>query len=65
MVSHRVVNKIIICALLGLENSSFWNIKLDTAGISRFDFDGSRVVLTGHNDTSYLDRAGCPPPRDF
>lgn len=27
MVSHRVVNKVLICALLGLDNSCFWNIK--------------------------------------
>jgi broad specificity phosphatase PhoE len=65
LVSHRVVNKVLICALLRLDNSSFWSIKLDTAGITRFDFDGDRVVLTSHNDTSYLDRGGGPPPRDF
>jgi broad specificity phosphatase PhoE len=65
LVSHRVVNKVLICALLRLDNSSFWNIKLDTAGISRFVFDGDKVVLTSHNDTSYLDRGGCSPPQDF
>ena len=27
LVSHRVVNKVLICALLGLDNSHFWNIK--------------------------------------
>ena len=26
LISHRVVNKILICALLGLDNSHFWNI---------------------------------------
>ncbi|MBI4268150.1 MAG: histidine phosphatase family protein, partial [Chloroflexi bacterium] len=26
LVSHRAVNKVIICALLGLDNSHFWNI---------------------------------------
>ena len=65
LVSHRVVNKVLICALLRLDNSSFWNIKLDTAGVTRFDFDGDRVVLISHNDTSYLDRGGCPPQQDF
>ena len=54
LVSHRVVHKVLICALLGLGNASFWNIRLDTAGITRFDFAGDRVVLTVHNDTSYL-----------
>ncbi len=27
LVSHRVVNKVLICALLGLDNSNFWNIR--------------------------------------
>ncbi len=27
LVSHRVVNKVLICALLGLDNSHFWNIR--------------------------------------
>lgn len=53
-VSHRVVNKVLICALLGLGNAHFWNIRLDTGGISRFNCGDGRVVLTSHNDTSYL-----------
>ncbi len=53
-VSHRVVNKVIICSLLGLGNSHFWNIKQDTCGITRFTFGEGRVVLTCHNDTSFL-----------
>lgn len=54
LVSHRVVNKVLICALLGLNNSYFWNIKLDTCGITTFDYEAKRFVLTGHNDTSFL-----------
>jgi broad specificity phosphatase PhoE len=54
LVSHRVVLKVIICALLGLENSRFWNIKMDTGAITRLVFDGDRVILTEHNNTSYL-----------
>ncbi len=65
LVSHRVVNKVLICALLGLDHSSFWSIKLDTGGITRFVFDGDRVVLTSHNDTSYLNQVRIQPPRDF
>ena len=26
LVFHRVVNKVLICVLLGLDNSHFWNI---------------------------------------
>jgi len=65
MVSHRVVNKVLICALLGLDNSSFWSFKLDTGGITRFNFDGDRAVLTSHNDTSYLNTLQRLPLNDF
>ncbi|MBN1692427.1 MAG: histidine phosphatase family protein [Dehalococcoidales bacterium] len=64
-VSHRVVNKVLICALLRLDNSSFWSFKMDTAAITRFTFDGNRVVLTSHNDTSYLKPLNQPPRNDF
>jgi broad specificity phosphatase PhoE len=64
-VSHRVVNKVLICALLGLDNSSFWKIKLDTGGITRFDCGDGRLVLTMHNDTSYLRSIQGAPHDDF
>jgi probable phosphoglycerate mutase len=54
LVSHRVVNKVLICALLGLDDSHFWNVKQDVCGITAFDYVGGRFILTKHNDTSYL-----------
>ena len=54
LVSHRVVNKVLICFLLGLDNSHFWNIKQDVGGITIFDYVDGRFVLTRHNDTSHL-----------
>ena len=54
LVSHRVVSKVLICALLGLDNSHFWNIRLDTCGISIFAYENGQFILTKHNDTSYL-----------
>jgi len=65
LVSHRVVNKVLICALLGLDNSFFWSFKLDTGGITRFNFDGDRAVLAGHNDTSFLNSLQHLPRNDF
>jgi len=53
IVSHRVVLKILICMLLGLNISHFWNIRIDCGGITIFDYDG-RFILYRHNDTSYL-----------
>ena len=54
LVSHRVIHKVIICALLGLDNSHFWNIKLDTCGITTFIYQDKRFILEKHNDTSFL-----------
>jgi phosphoserine phosphatase len=65
LVSHRAVNKVLICALLRLDNSFFWNFKLDNGGITRFNFDGDRVILISHNDTSYLKSLRNLPLNDF
>ena len=54
LVSHRVVNKVLICALLGLDNSHFWNIRQDVCGTTTFIYENGRFILTKHNDTSYL-----------
>ncbi len=54
LVSHRVVIKVIICALLGLDNSYYWNIEQDTCGITTFTFENNRFTLIRHNDTSFM-----------
>jgi broad specificity phosphatase PhoE len=54
LVAHRVVNKVLICALLGLDNSHFWNIRQDVGGTTVFSYENGRFVLIKHNDTSYL-----------
>jgi broad specificity phosphatase PhoE len=54
LASHRVVNKVLICSLLGLDNSYFWNIKQDVGGITIFNYVDGRFVLTRHNATSHL-----------
>ncbi len=54
MVAHRVVNKVLICALLGLDNDHFWDIKQDTCGTTTFAYENGRFILTEHNNTSYL-----------
>lgn len=64
LVSHRVVNKVLICALLGLDNSHFWNVKQDVCGITTFGYVRGRFILTKHNDTSYLRGMG-KSLRDF
>jgi len=53
MVSHRVVNKTVICGLLGLDNSHFWQIGQDTGCINILEF-GEVFTLGCLNDTSHL-----------
>ncbi len=65
LVAHRVVNKVLICALLGLDNSHFWNIRQDTCGITTFSYENERFILTKHNETSYLKPIDKAPLGDF
>ncbi|MBI2288172.1 MAG: histidine phosphatase family protein [Chloroflexi bacterium] len=65
LVSHRVVNKVLICALLGLDNSHFWNIKQDTCGITTFIYENGQFVLAEHNNTSFLKTLQKSPLSDF
>jgi len=65
LVSHRVVIKVLICYLLGLDNSHFWNISQDVAGITIFNYADGRFVLTKHNETSHLQELQKPQLGDF
>jgi broad specificity phosphatase PhoE len=57
LVSHRVVNKVLICSMLGLDNSHFWDIKQDLGGITVFEYEGSRYKLIKHNSSAILSEA--------
>jgi phosphoserine phosphatase len=59
IITHRVITKILICALLGLDNSHFWNIEHSTCGVTNFVHNGRCFILMHHNDTSFL-KAGKP-----
>lgn len=65
LVTHRVVIKILVCALLGLDNSHFWNIMVDTCGMTTFRYENGRFILIRHNDNSFLQPLKLPPPKDF
>jgi broad specificity phosphatase PhoE len=54
IVSHRVVNKILLCAVLGLSNAHFWNIKQDTGCINVIEYSRQQFVLCLLNDTCHL-----------
>jgi len=54
LVTHRVVCKVLLCHLLGLDNSHFWQIAQDTAAVNRFQVVGGRSTVTLINDTCHL-----------
>jgi broad specificity phosphatase PhoE len=58
LVSHRVVLKVLICVLLGLDNSHFWNIGQDTAAVNCFEYKDGRWVAALLNDTCHLKEIG-------
>ena len=65
LVSHRVVNKVLICSLLGLDSSHFWNIRQDVAGMTVFEYEGNQFTLIQHNDISHLEQARKHTLSDF
>jgi len=54
MVSHRVVNRVLICGLVGIDLSHFWQIGQDTAAINLLTWSKGRFVLACLNDTCHL-----------
>jgi len=58
LVSHRVVLKVLICALLGLDNSHFWNIAQDTTAINCFQHRNGTWIVNFLNDTCHLKEVG-------
>ena len=54
LVTHRVITKVLICALLGLDDSHFWNIEQDTCGATTFNHNGRIWVMTHHNESHFI-----------
>jgi len=54
LVSHRVINKVLICGILGIENSHFWQIGQDTTAINLIQFTNGRYVLSFLNEACHL-----------
>jgi broad specificity phosphatase PhoE len=54
IVAHTVVNRVLLCAVLGLDNSRFWRLRQETAAINVFDWDGTDFTVVSLNDTCHL-----------
>ena len=65
LVAHRVPNKVISCALLGIDNSNFWRIQQDTASTNLFIYKEGQWLISYLNDTSYLKVLGKSSLADF
>lgn len=63
LVAHQVVNKVLVCAMLGLDNSHFWHIRQDTACLNVFDYQDGVFTAVQINDTCHLHHARTWSPR--
>lgn len=57
VVAHDAINKVILCALLGLSPSNFWNVKQGNGAVSVIDYPEGKEgapVLQAINLTSHL-----------
>jgi broad specificity phosphatase PhoE len=54
IIPHRVINKVLLCAILGLSNDHFWGIRQDTGCINVIEYSNRRFVLVRMNDTAHL-----------
>jgi broad specificity phosphatase PhoE len=63
--AHRAVNKVLIAAFIGLDNSHFWRIGQDTTAINRFNRVGDIWHIILVNDTCHLRGLARGPYVDF
>jgi probable phosphoglycerate mutase len=58
MVSHTVVNRLILMGALGSPLSRFWRLRQDPCAINMLEFDGSSFSVAVMNDTCHLSADG-------
>ncbi len=54
IVTHRVVTKILLMMVLGLDLSQFWRIQQNTAAVNCLDHTGKMFIASLINDTCHL-----------
>ena len=54
LVSHKVVCQVLMCAMLGLDNSHFWHVRQDLNAINVFEMRDEVPLVTLVNDTCHL-----------
>lgn len=56
LVAHQVINKVLVCAMLGLDNFHFWRIRQDNGCINVFDYQDGIFTAVLINDTCHLNQ---------
>jgi broad specificity phosphatase PhoE len=54
LVSHKVVCQVLMCAMFGLNNSHFWQVRQDVNAINIFELRDSAPLIISVNDTCHL-----------
>jgi phosphoserine phosphatase len=54
LVSHTVINRIILMCVMGIENERFWRIKQEPCAINVFEVEAREYTLVLLNDTCHL-----------
>jgi broad specificity phosphatase PhoE len=54
LVSHKVVCHVLMCAMLGLDNSHFWQVRQDVNAINIFELRDGVPLIISVNDTCHL-----------
>ena len=54
LVSHKVVCQVLMCAMLGLDNSHFWQVRQDVNAVNIFEIRDGIPLVTLVNDTCHL-----------
>lgn len=55
LVSHTVVNRVLLCAVLGLGNEHFWRLRQETCAVNVFDAEeNGTFTIALLNDTCHL-----------
>jgi len=57
LVGHQVVNKVVLCAALELDNSHFWRIRQSNACLNILEHHDGVFDIVALNDTCHLARA--------
>lgn len=65
IITHRVVLKVLLAALKGKPDSSFWDITVDTASISTLRTDAAAIRLIHENDVRHLEGLDARERDDF